>query len=318
MKQPFFSIIVPVYKVEAYLKKCVNSIWRQTFKDYELILVDDGSPDDCPLICDELASEDDRIKVIHKNNGGLSSARNAGLDVATGGYVLFIDSDDYWCDNTFLESLYARQLEFKEDIILFGCKIIKENGDEEVTRSIYNLGILNLHDKATTLDCLFNSGNMPGSAWIFSVNRNLIEVNNLRFKVGVTAEDFEWIVSTIVLSNAVGAIDGVHYAYVRRGGSITTQVKFSAIQGAINAFEKYYELGVFFAALNKFLSRVYLLAVMSYNKLSCDDKQKAKPLLRLYLSVLKESNQNVYYWFVKIFGLRLSSFAIRKAYTLVR
>ena len=83
------SVIVPVYKVEAYLEKCVDSICRQTYKDLEIILVDDGSPDRCPRICDEYATKDNRIKVIHKDNGGLSSARNAGLDIAKGEFISF-------------------------------------------------------------------------------------------------------------------------------------------------------------------------------------------------------------------------------------
>ncbi|MDT6814838.1 glycosyltransferase, partial [Enterococcus faecium] len=89
------SIIVPVYKVEKYLRKCVDSILAQTFTDFEVILVDDGSPDNSGKICDEYAEKDNRVRVIHKENGGLSSARNAGIDVARGKYLGFVDSDDY-------------------------------------------------------------------------------------------------------------------------------------------------------------------------------------------------------------------------------
>ena len=92
---PLFSIIVPVYKTEEYLQKCVSSILEQSFGDFELILVDDGSPDGCPALCDDLAQQDDRIKVIHKENGGVSSARNSGIVAATGEYIWFVDSDDY-------------------------------------------------------------------------------------------------------------------------------------------------------------------------------------------------------------------------------
>lgn len=92
---PEFSIIVPIYKVEKYLEICIDSIIGQSFCDFELILVDDGSPDTCGEICDRYSSSDTRVKVVHKENGGLSSARNAGLDIATGKYVIFIDSDDF-------------------------------------------------------------------------------------------------------------------------------------------------------------------------------------------------------------------------------
>ena len=94
-----FSIIVPIYKVEEYLDRCVESLIRQTEKDIEIILVDDGSPDSCPAMCDEWAKKDERIRVVHKENGGLSDARNAGLNIATGEYVLFVDSDDYVAEN---------------------------------------------------------------------------------------------------------------------------------------------------------------------------------------------------------------------------
>ena len=92
---PKISIIVPVYKVELYLEKCINSILNQTFKDFELILVDDGSPDRCGEICDEYAKKDNRIVVVHKENGGQASARNVGLDIARGDYIGFVDSDDW-------------------------------------------------------------------------------------------------------------------------------------------------------------------------------------------------------------------------------
>jgi len=95
MKQPLFSIIVPVYKVEQYLKRCVNSLINQTEKDIEIILVDDGSPDKCPEICDQYEKMDARVHVLHKKNGGLSDARNEGIKVANGKYIIFVDSDDY-------------------------------------------------------------------------------------------------------------------------------------------------------------------------------------------------------------------------------
>ena len=109
------SIIVPIYNVEKYIKECIDSIINQTYKNLEIILVDDGSPDCCPKICDEYSKKDKRIKVIHKENGGLSSARNAGLDVAKGEYVSFIDSDDV-VDEKFIETLYNLCIENNCDI----------------------------------------------------------------------------------------------------------------------------------------------------------------------------------------------------------
>ena len=105
MHIPKVSVVIPVYKVEQYLRRCVDSVLAQTLSDLEIILVDDGSPDHCPEICDEYASKHENIRVIHKPNGGLASARNAGMKVATGQYLFFLDSDD-WLDADGLEQLY--------------------------------------------------------------------------------------------------------------------------------------------------------------------------------------------------------------------
>ena len=105
MNKEVISIVVPIYKVEKYIKKCIDSIIEQTYKNLEIILVDDGSPDGCAKICDEYAKKDKRIKAIHKENGGLSDARNVGIDISTGKYICFVDSDDY-IENNYIELLY--------------------------------------------------------------------------------------------------------------------------------------------------------------------------------------------------------------------
>jgi glycosyltransferase involved in cell wall biosynthesis len=115
---PLFSIIVPVFKTEKYLEKCVTSILRQTYKDFELILVDDGSPDNCPQMCDDYAANDSRVMVIHKDNGGVSSARNCGIEAAIGTYIWFVDSDDY-IEPYSLEQLYNAQKKEQADIYFF-------------------------------------------------------------------------------------------------------------------------------------------------------------------------------------------------------
>ena len=122
---PLISVIVPVYKAEKYLDKCVQSIVNQTYKNLEIILVDDGSPDNCPEMCDEWAKKDSRIKVIHKENGGVSSARNAGLDNSFGDYIGFVDSDDF-IENDFYECLYDNLVENGADISFCTFKTLDE------------------------------------------------------------------------------------------------------------------------------------------------------------------------------------------------
>ncbi len=135
--KPLISVIVPVYNVEQYLNKCVDSIINQTYKNLEIILVDDGSPDRCGEICDEYAEKDDRVKVIHKENGGQGSARNMGLDICKGEYIAFVDSDD-WIDLDMYECMMSDLLEYAADLsmcnfwIVNGEKISAEDGCEDV------------------------------------------------------------------------------------------------------------------------------------------------------------------------------------------
>ncbi len=126
-KQPEISIIVPVYKAEKYLPECIESILAQTFKDFELILVDDGSPDNCPALCDAAAQRDSRVRVIHKQNGGVSTARNAGLAAVQGKWVGFVDSDDV-IDKTYYEKLYNAAINAGAEIAVGGILGVDLNG----------------------------------------------------------------------------------------------------------------------------------------------------------------------------------------------
>ena len=120
--EELISVIVPIYKVEAYLERCIRSIVNQTYKNLEIILVDDGSPDSCPDICDVWKEKDDRIKVIHKKNGGLSDARNAGMQIMTGTYISYIDSDDWVANDMYEKMMYAIK---KNDADICECQFEK-------------------------------------------------------------------------------------------------------------------------------------------------------------------------------------------------
>lgn len=132
MKNKLVSVIVPVYNVEEYLPKCIESILNQTHKNLELILVDDGSPDKCPEICDEYAKKDKRVKVIHKKNAGVSAARNDGIDSATGDFIAFVDSDD-WIEPEMYEKLLQKQQEDDYDVVFCGFNMVIDG----VTYSVY-------------------------------------------------------------------------------------------------------------------------------------------------------------------------------------
>ena len=150
--EPLLSVIVPVYKVEAYLRDCVDSILAQTYQNLEIILVDDGSPDNCGAICDEYAAKDSRIRVIHKPNGGPSDARNIGIELAKGEYLTFVDSDD-WIDST----LYQQAMAYAPfPILLFGCTDVYANAPEKKIVNVPSFtSVLSWKENAKQIETLF-------------------------------------------------------------------------------------------------------------------------------------------------------------------
>ena len=173
-----FSIIVPVYQVEDYLVRCVDSILTQTFEDYELILVDDGSLDKSPQICDQYALQDGRIKVLHKSNGGLSSARNAGLDVASGDYVIFVDSDD-WLEQGCLLTFNKILNEHPVDVLMtVKTSVYSDKSFLEVDN--FEEYLQNGFDKERATDWILYYAKSVGAPNKI-IKREIIEKNNLRF-----------------------------------------------------------------------------------------------------------------------------------------
>ena len=169
------SVIVPVYKVEPYLRRCIDSIISQTYHNLEIILVDDGSPDGCPEICDEYAERDSRIKVIHKKNGGLSDARNVGLGSSSGKYVTFVDSDD-WIDNDLIETVMSLQ-PFK--VALYGCTVVSEQGENiDVISSASSVRTITFRDDPCAVEQLINS-----SLFGYACNKiyEKASIGNIRF-----------------------------------------------------------------------------------------------------------------------------------------
>lgn len=206
------SIIVPVYNVEKFLDKCITSIKKQTYKNIEIILVDDGSVDSCPAMCDKYATEDGRIKVIHKENGGLSSARNAGLDIASGEYVLFVDSDDY-IEAELCETVLAYMSE-DVDIVAFGFKRVFDEGEEKVEFTGRAISV----SKPELFQAYINRENFTHMVCDKMFRHNLFQ--NMRFIEGRLAEDLA--ISYKLFGNArkAVAIDTCFYNYYTRSNSI--------------------------------------------------------------------------------------------------
>lgn len=213
--KPLISIIVPIYNVEAYLAKCINSIISQTYGNLEIFLVDDGSPDRCGLICDEYAKQDARIKVIHKKNGGLSDARNVAIDVAKGEYITFVDSDDYVA-NDYVESLY---------------KLIVENDAQmSITRCIpFFEGTTPVHIRQTKITKVFNTYNalislfyqkdFDNAAWAKMYHCSLFK-SDIRYPKGWLYEDLPTTYKLMMLCNKIAFSSYENYYYLLRKDSI--------------------------------------------------------------------------------------------------
>ena len=217
MVAPKISIIVPVYKVEKEIHRCVESIINQTFEDIEIILVDDGSPDKCPRICDEYANKDNRVKVIHKENGGLSDARNVGLLESSGEYVLFVDSDDY-IDKYTCENFYYI---IKDDIdIVVGDAVRIEDGKELLMRHT-DIPADSAISGSDFLKVQLKSRKMYMAAWFNLYNRRFLVNNNLFFKKGILHEDEQWTPRVFLKAERVKYVGLPFYSYVIRKNSIT-------------------------------------------------------------------------------------------------
>lgn len=208
------SIIVPVYRAEQYLVKCIESILNQTFDDFELILIDDGSPDKSGEICDIYARKDSRIKVIHKQNGGASSARNAGLEIAKGEYIGFVDSDD-WIHKEMYYTMYQLAKERRADIVQCRFKeIFKEEEDEEIQDAVVH--------EYTPLEAMQKIYGELGITTIIVCNkiynRKLFEKN--RFEEGRICEDEIIIHELLKDTNKVVDIEQELYYYMQTSNSV--------------------------------------------------------------------------------------------------
>lgn len=216
------SVIVPIYKVEKYLRKCVDSILNQDLApdEYEIILVDDGSPDNCGAIADEYAEKCSNIRVIHQENGGLSMARNAGLAAANGEYIQFVDSDDFLEPNV-LGTLVRKMDSDGLDVLRFDYQNVNE--DYEVFQPYKDVKpFVDLRDSICDGETFLNERlGYACYVWHFMLKRSLLIVNGLFFKPGIYFEDTEWTPRMLLASSQVTSTPVVAYNYLLRNGSIT-------------------------------------------------------------------------------------------------
>ncbi|MBS4197580.1 glycosyltransferase family 2 protein [Lederbergia citri] len=294
---PKISVIVPVYKVEPYLKMCIDSILAQTFTDFELILVNDGSPDRCGIICDRYAKKDSRITVIHKENGGLSSARNAGIKIARGKYIGFVDSDDY-IDKKMYEILYDIAELHSSDVVL--CDFKKVNVHDTYSKNMHNNdlhishysnieALYQLYPQKQAVDMVNEDNDIK---WIIICNklykREIFE--KLIFKEGRIHED-EFIIHQILYNcKKVTYIAASLYYYVQSPNSIMRSIytkrkldKVYALKERADYFMKIEEDTLLHLAYKSFLESFFWNYFTAKLELK-NDKQELKQLKNTFAS----------------------------------
>ena len=218
--QPLITILIPVYKVEKYLEKCIESVINQTYFNLEIILIDDGSPDNCGIICDEYAKKDSRIKVLHKENRGISDVRNRGIQIATGKYFTFIDSDDYVSPD-YIEYLYNLIVKYDADISICNIKVIWKNTKLKLKNNnkefIFN-------SETAFKNMLFNQGiNVSVCTKLYKTTL----WKNIKFPINKVYEDTAIIYKIIDKANKIAYGNKECYFYVAREGSISKKGNFN-------------------------------------------------------------------------------------------
>lgn len=285
---PELSIIVPVHNCEKYIEKCINSILNQTFKDFELILVNDGSSDNSGKVCDYFKEADSRIKVIHQKNMGVSVARNVGLDISNGKYIGFIDGDDY-IEKDMYEFLYSNIKKYEAEVAICGIEniFIKNDGSEKLIHQTSDFsGVKILNGEEAFSESLKSK--------IFSVN----PVNKLfdkklfegeRFPEWKISEDAFIIPSILLKAKKVVCKADIKYYYVRHENSITTSSFFEkdwnvteAYLNHLNTVKKHYPKLIKEAEFRHIWSYIYVLdkMIVSKNKVSKSDYDKALKFIR--------------------------------------
>ena len=214
------SVIIPVYQVEKYLHQCVDSVLTQSYKNVEIILIDDGSKDGSPEICDNYSIEDERVKVIHQENQGLSQARNSGIRVASGEYILFLDSDDYWDDKDALKRLVGRIRETNAEVLNYSYKKYMEDTGEKLPyfKDVPQMP-LSCKNRIEQLEYLTRSNLYIASACNKMVKRTLFDEEFL-FRSGVYSEDIEWCAKLLKKAKSQDFVCENFYCYRQRQDSI--------------------------------------------------------------------------------------------------
>ena len=317
---PRISFIIPVYNVEKYIRQCVNSILRQDYKDFEIILVDDGSIDNSGLICDNLEKHNKVVRVIHQENRGLSEARNTGIIHATGEYVLFVDGDDFIGKNSLSEIIKVLNKYPSSDVMfLESLKYYPNKKTVSFGEGLSVTGI-NGKEKKDVLQHLSCLPKFPGSACTKLVRRSMIINNNLYFEKDLLSEDIRWTVLLLQTANHYSYCDKNYYYYRQnRIGSITNKTSLKQMQDLLNTVAMFVNKDTskdYQSIINSFMAYEYMNVLWGYSRLG-RNKRKIKDRVKAYSWILvysKDKRACIINYFLKILGLNATSLTLNIAY----
>ena len=311
MKNPLFSIILPVYNVSKYLRPCIESILSQTYKNYEIILVDDGSTDNSPKICDEYVDSNACVHVIHKLNGGQSTARNVGLDIAIGEYIYFMDSDDYLIDEQMLEKIENCITKSHNDIVAFKfIKWFESDGHIEECTFNYQLSVPS-NDYAEVGIQLTNNDAFYNAAWCKVVKRSLLLNNNIKFQIGIVGEDNDWGYQVAYHAKTISLIAEPLYGYRQRAGSVTRNTSSKPLVDMLWIIDKWDNIireepaNRNCEVIRQSLSKIYCNTIITFSKLS--NNSIYYPLLKKHkylLYVGRNRRVVLFRWIISLIGLK--------------
>lgn len=289
----FFSIIVPVYKVEKYLEQCVESVLAQSYKDYELILVNDGSPDSCPEKCDKYAKKDKRVHVIHKMNEGASAARNCGIEYATGDYVMFLDADDFWDDTDALLKIYQFCLSKNKDVIVINSKkYFQLDKKYSVPTNLDLTKYSNCFGDVERIEFLMKNNLFVACAWDKVIKKELIDNFNLRFVMGQVGEDIEWCVKLLIHLKTIEYVNESFYVYRQQNASsVTSNIGVKNISDISQIIVKYAHTSTGNSdvdlIIKNYLAQQYVLWITITNLVKESEIQPLVSEMKKYWNLLK-------------------------------
>lgn len=282
---PQISVIVPIYNVEDYLQRCIDSVLSQTLSDFELILVDDGSLDNCGIICDEYGAKDERIRVIHQKNGGVSNARNSALKMASGEYICFCDSDDF-IKNDYLEKLCNSLEATKSDCVSCNFTLVDDNGEKEVYKwksQEYCLGSSRI--KEDFIKGIVSQDTIPWEIWGSLFRKSIIYDNDIRVCETCEnfAEDLCFFLMYLAHCKKVVHIDYSGYYYYQRNNSMMANTEYDIKLNALNEVSfAFYNYLIKKRILNNMVNNYHLLHFWimydQYQKIVALNRYKTIPI----------------------------------------